>query len=62
MRRRPAYENLYTLLEDHVFSSEELDLIQQRINEELEHDSNDILQTWKHDAKNIRKLTPGRFL
>ncbi|MDD4220033.1 MAG: hypothetical protein WCS59_05190 [Sphaerochaetaceae bacterium] len=43
---------LYSLQEDDVFSSEELDLLMQRINEELEYASSDILRVWEKESKN----------
>lgn len=54
MKRWPKYENLHTLCEEHVFSSEELDLLTQRINEELEYASLDILRTWEKAPKNTQ--------
>jgi len=51
MKRRMEYENLHTLLEEHVFSSEELDLIQRRINEELEFDSTTTMRIWENESK-----------
>jgi hypothetical protein len=50
MKRGPAYETLHMLLEEHVFSSEELDLIQRRINEELEFDSSTMIQIWEKQS------------
>ena len=47
MKRWFKHENLHTLQEQQVFSSEELDLLTQRINEELEYASSDILRTGK---------------
>jgi len=43
---------LYSLQQDDVFSSEELDLLMQRINEELEYASSDILRIWEKESKN----------
>jgi len=43
---------LYSLQQDDVFSSEELDLLMQRINEELEQASSDILRIWEKESKN----------
>jgi hypothetical protein len=54
MKLWPDYENLHTLCEKHVFSSEELDLLMQRINEELEYASSDILRTWKKESGYIQ--------
>ncbi len=54
MKLWPEYENLQTLCEKHVFSSEELDLLMQRINEELEYASLDILRTWKKESGNTQ--------
>ena len=54
MKLWPEYENLQTLCEKHVFSSEELDLLMQRINEELEYASLDILRTWKKESRNTQ--------
>ncbi len=54
MKLWPEYEHLQTLCENHVFSSEELDLLTQRINEELEYASLDILRTWKKESRNTQ--------
>jgi len=61
MKRRPAYETLRILLEEHVFSSEELDLIQQRINEELEYDSTATLRIWEKESQKHRDADQGMF-
>jgi hypothetical protein len=61
MKRRPAYETLHTLLEEHVFSSEELDLIQRRINEELEFDSSTMIQIWENESKKHHNTDSNRF-
>lgn len=44
MKRWFKPENIHSLQEKHVFSSEELDLLMERINEELEYASTDILR------------------
>ena len=51
----------YTLGEERVFSSEELDLLTQRINEGLEHALSDILRTWERESKNSQHDAPWRF-
>lgn len=61
MKRRPAYETLHTLLEEHVFSSEELDLIQQRINEELEFDSSTTIQIWEKQSRKHHTTDSKRY-
>ncbi|MHC1691395.1 MAG: hypothetical protein AB9828_09875 [Sphaerochaetaceae bacterium] len=61
MKRKPAYEPLHTLLEEHVFSSEELDLIQQRINEELEDDSSNTMRIWEKESEKHRQADCCRF-
>ena len=61
MNRWNRPENLHTLGEEHVFSSEELDLLTQRINEELEYASYDILRTWEKKSKKIKKTDRWRF-
>ncbi|MFA6733402.1 MAG: hypothetical protein WC136_13425 [Sphaerochaeta sp.] len=61
MRRWNRCENLHTLGEEHVFSSEELDLLTQRINEELEYASSDILRTWEKEFSNSQHDAPWRF-
>ena len=61
MRPWSKDENLHTLGEEHVFSSEELDLLTQRINEELEYASTDILRSWEKKSKNIQKTDRWRF-
>lgn len=61
MKRRIEYENLHTLLEEHVFSSEELDLIQQRINEELEFDSTTTMRIWEKESKKHHNAVSNRF-
>lgn len=61
MKRRIEYENLHTLLEEHVFSSEELDLIQQRINEELEFDSTTTMRIWENESKKHHDTVSNRF-
>lgn len=61
MKPWPKDENLHTLGEDHVFSSDELDLLTQLINEELEYASSDILRTWENKSKNIQHIDCWRF-
>jgi hypothetical protein len=61
MRYRAGHENLDSLREDDVFSSEELELLLQRINEELEYASSDILRTWEKQAAKARKTDPWQF-
>jgi hypothetical protein len=61
MKRRMEYKNLHALLEEHVFSSEELDLIQQRINEELEYDSCATMRIWEKESQKHRNADRGRF-
>ena len=61
MKPWPKDENLHTLGEDHVFSSEELDLLTQLINEELEYASSDIIRTWEKKSKNIQHIDRWRF-
>ena len=61
MKPWPKKVNLHTLGEDQVFSSEELDLLTQRINEELEYASSDILRTWEKKSKKIKKTDRWRF-
>lgn len=61
MKPWPKDENLHTLHEEHVFSSEELDLLTQRINEELEYASSDIIQTWGKKSRNRQQDAPWRF-
>ena len=58
MKRLYKHETLQKLQEDHAFSSEELDLLMQRINEELEYASSDILRTWEKESKNRRHDAP----
>jgi len=61
MRRWHRRKNLHTLGEEHAFSSEELDLLTQRINEELEYASSDILRTWEKESRNSQHDAPWRF-
>lgn len=61
MKRKPRYQTLRTLCEEHVFSSEELDLLTQRINEELEYASLDILRTWEKVSGKHRHADPRMF-
>jgi len=61
MNRWNRPENLHTLGEEQVFSSEELELLTQRINEELEYASSDILRTWRKEYKNNQHNAPWRF-
>lgn len=61
MKPWPKDENLHTLGEEHVFSSEELDLLTQRINEELENASTDIIRSWEKKSKNIQNTDRWRF-
>lgn len=61
MKLWPEYENLQTLCEKHVFSSEELDLLTRRINEELEYASLDILRTWRNESMDIQHDNHERF-
>jgi hypothetical protein len=61
MKPWPKNENLHTLGEEHVFSSEELDLLTQRINEELEYASSDILRTWGKKSNKTQHTDHWRF-
>jgi hypothetical protein len=61
MKRWHRPENLHTLGEEHAFSSEELDLLTQRINEELEYASSDILRTWERESRNPQHTDRWRF-
>ncbi|MPN65116.1 hypothetical protein SDC9_212895 [bioreactor metagenome] len=61
MKRRMEFKNLHALLEEHVFSSEELDLIQQRINEELEFDSTTTMRIRDNGSQKHRNADRGRF-
>jgi hypothetical protein len=61
MRNRTGYKDLDSLREDDIFSSEELDLLLMRINEELEYASSDILRTWEKRATKAYKTDPWRF-
>jgi hypothetical protein len=61
MKRWHRHENLHTLGEEHAFSSEELDLLTQRINEELEYASSDILRTWEKESRNSQHDALWRF-
>lgn len=61
MKPWPKDENLHTLGEEHVFSSEELDLLTQLINEELEYASSDIIRTWEKKSENIQHTDCWRF-
>lgn len=61
MKRRHRRENLHTLGEEQIFSSEELELLTQRINEELEYASSDILRTWEKKSKNSQHTGRWRF-
>ena len=61
MNRWNRPEDLHTLGEEQVFSSEELELLTQRINEELEYASSDILRTWERESKNRKEDAPWRF-
>ena len=61
MKPWPKKVNLHTLGEDQVFSSEELDLLTQRINEELEYASFDILRTWEKKSRKTQHTGRWRF-
>ena len=61
MNRWTRPETLHTLGEERVFSSEELDLLTQRINEELDYASSDIIRTWEKKSKKIKKTDRWRF-
>jgi len=61
MNRWNRPENLHTLGEEQVFSSEELELLTQRINEELEYASSDIIRTWGENSRNRQQDAPWRF-
>lgn len=61
MKRKPRYQTLRTLQEEHVFSCEELDLIRQRINEELDQASSDFLRTRGKVSGKHRHADPRRF-
>lgn len=49
-------KTLHTLQQEHAFSSEELDLIMERINEELEYASNEIIRTLEKKYKNTHHI------
>ena len=55
MKRWFKPENLHSLQEKHVFSSEELDLLMERIKEELEYASTDILRLLDKTSKNTHQ-------
>lgn len=61
MRRWPKHENRQSLREEHVFSSEELELLLQRTNEELEYASSDILRIWFPQAAKTRRTDRWQF-
>lgn len=61
MKRWHKDENLQTLREDHVFSSEELDLLMERINEELEYASSDIIRIWEKEVRKKRYPSYSKF-
>jgi len=61
MKPWPKDENLHTLGEEHVFSSEELDLLTLLINEALEYASSDILRTGEKKSRNSQHDAPWRF-
>jgi hypothetical protein len=61
MKRWNRHENLHTLGEEQVFSSEEIELLTQRINEELEYASSDILRTGEKESRNSQYDAPWRF-
>jgi acetoin utilization deacetylase AcuC-like enzyme len=55
MKRWFKPENLHSLQDKHVFSSEELDLLMERIKEELEYASTDILRLLDKTSKNTHQ-------
>jgi len=59
MKRWNRHENLHTLGEEQVFSSEEIELLTQRINEELEYASFDILRTGEKSPGTASMMLPG---
>jgi len=61
MKRWNRHENLHTLGEEQVFSSEEIELLTQRINEELEYASSDILRIGEKKSRNSQHDAPWRF-
>ena len=55
MKRRFKPEDIHSLQDKHVFSSEELDLLMERIKEELEYASTDILRLLDKKSKNTHQ-------
>ena len=55
MKRWFKPESLHSLQDKHVFSSEELDLLMERIKEELEYASTDILRLLDKTSKNTHQ-------
>jgi hypothetical protein len=55
MKRWFKPENIHSLQDKHVFSSEELDLLMERIKEELEYASTDILRLLDKKSKNTHQ-------
>lgn len=55
MKRWFKPENIHSLQDKHVFSSEELDLLMERIKEELEYSSTDILRMLDKTSKNTHQ-------
>lgn len=51
MKRRSEPEDIHSLQDKHVFSSEELDLLMERIKEELEYASTDIIRLLDKKSK-----------
>ena len=52
MKRWHKPVTLHMLQQEHAFSSEELDLLMQRIHEELEYASSEIIQFYEKKFKN----------
>lgn len=61
MKRWFKLEILHTLCEESVFSSEELDLLTQRINEQLDDASSNILRIWKKSLGTPSMMISGGF-
>lgn len=51
MKRWFKPKTLHTLQQEHAFSSEELDLLMERIKEDLEYATTDILRNWEKESK-----------
>lgn len=55
MSKHSVYGGLAALIQDDCFSSEELDLLMQRLMEESEQDSMDIIASWERKSRNVRQ-------